>query len=978
LNLLILGQRRAGWTCMRMERLMRSSVCRRRSLRAQTRAHPLELLARIPFICGLLLVFAALNPAPSNAGTTAAREVGQPDFVHRSPNAVDAATISVGGQSGGVALDTSVTPNRLYISDPNNNRVLGYRSVAALLSGASADIVIGQPDFFSNIQNNGSGLNPVSAASLADPRGVAVDGAGNLYVADRNNCRVLVFSNPFAINASTGQTAGFTADVVIGQVGDFTSDMCGGSTASADALDDPDSVALDKFGNLYIADSGDNRVLEFDAPIDSGTIGADEVFGQLGSFTTKTANNGGISKDSLNGPTGVALDQFNNLYVADTGNNRVLEYNTPFSTTGIAGSGDTSADQVWGQLGSFSTGTANSGGTSASSLDNPRRVALDSSGNLYVSDFINSRVLEYNEGANPPTNLTANHIFGQTIPTADACNQSGVLPNASTLCNPSGVALDSTGDLFVVDGNNNRALKYATPLTNNVADLVLGQPDFVHFGTNFVDGAVLNTQKQIAIDRSVTPNHLYVADMSNNRVLGWLNATGFANGATADLVIGQPDPYSSGINVNGGSSPTASTLWSPQGVAVDATGNLYVADSLNNRVLEYTTPFTACAGKFPCIGGGANQVYGQPDLNTRTSCASPPSSTTLCQPQQVAVDSFGNLYVADSVNNRVLEYNTPLAAGNDAPANLVFGQGSATNFATSDCNHPSGAVSANTLCDPMGVAVDPGNNLYVGDWNNNRVLEFNETVSKTQAPANVTANTVFGQSGSFTLKSCVSPTNTTSTDTLCTPAGVAVDPSGNLYVVDEGDSRVLMFTTPSSNTVADVVWGQGGDLVSNKCNLSAPEPSAGTLCGPYGVATDAAGGVYISDTGNNRVTAYELPFPPPGLSIVAKSEGILKLRPATQIHFGSLEIGKHRDREVTFVNRSHVPVRIFSINVSGDFAYTSSCESTLAPEATCKLAVTFTPIASGHRGGSILISDDAGDNPHVFELYGYGRRPLAR
>jgi hypothetical protein len=181
-----------------------------------------------------------------------------------------------------------------------------------------------------------------------------------------------------------------------------------------------------------------------------------------------------------------------------------------------------------------------------------------------------------------------------------------------------------------------------------------------------------------------------------------------------------------------------------------------------------------------------------------------------------------------------------------------------------------------------------------------------------------------------------------------------------------------------SNATADVVWGQGGDLVSNKCNLAAPEPSAGTLCQPDGVAVDAAGGVYISDTGNNRVTAYELPFPPPGLSVVAKSAGILNLRPATHVHFGTLLTGKNRSRALALVNRSHVSVRIYSIDISGDFSYTGSCGATLDPGETCKLTVTFTPVASGHRGGTIVISDDAGDNPHVFELYGYGRREVAR
>jgi hypothetical protein len=375
---------------------------------------------------------------------------------------------------------------------------------------------------------------------------------------------------------------------------------------------------------------------------------------------------------------------------------------------------------------------------------------------------------------------------------------------------------------------------------------------------------------------------------------------------------------------------------------------------------------------------------GEPDLNFH-ACASPPSAATLCQPTQVAVDSLGNVYVADYGNNRVVEYNTPLLAttvtgSGDMTADLVFGQGTTgigTEFTTSDCNHPSFSESANSLCDPIAVTTDTSNNLYVSDVNNNRVLEYNEIVSATKAPANVTPNKVFGQLGSFTTKICAAQ-NGPSGDTLCMPGGLTVDAANNLYIADESDSRVLKFNTPlTTDTTADVVGGQGGNLVANKCNVSGIDPSAGTLCAPYGVAVDSIGGVYISDTNNNRITAYDPPFPPPGLSVLPSSEGVLKLSPA-RVHFGLLAIGKRRSREVAIVNRGPVPVQIFGISVNGDFSYSSSCGSTLEPGDRCALTVTFAPISGGHRGGTVLISDDAGNNPHTFELFGRGRRQVAR
>ncbi|HYB90239.1 MAG TPA: NHL repeat-containing protein, partial [Candidatus Binataceae bacterium] len=492
----------------------------------------------------LVAAFTAAHPSRAHAGTTASRELGQVDFVHNAYNTVDPQVLAVASTQTGIAVDLSATPNHVYVTDPGNNRVLGYSSVTALTNGAPASIVIGQPDFASSSTD----YNGITPTALSEPRGVAVDSSGNVYVADSGNNRVLVFSNPFTILNATGQNSGFAATMVLGQAGDFTSYGCnvGASNPSADTLCFPEGVVLDGSNNLYVADTSNNRVLEFNTPFPSGSFKANKVFGQFGNFTTNTANNSGVSKDSLNAPTGVAVDIHNNLYVADTTNNRVLEYNTPLTVTGIPGSGDTSADEVWGQGGSFGTANCNGGGVSATALCSPGKVALDASANLYIPDTSNNRVLEYNESANPPTNRTANVILGQTNSTSSSCNQGGANPSFATLCQPTSAAVDSGGNVFVVDSNNNRMVRYNAAIsTDEAASVVIGQPDFVHKAENLVDPASLDLPRQIAIDASATPNHLFAADSQNSRVLGWLNAGGFANGAPADLVIGQPDFESS-------------------------------------------------------------------------------------------------------------------------------------------------------------------------------------------------------------------------------------------------------------------------------------------------------------------------------------------------------------------------------------------------------------------------------------------------
>jgi len=147
---------------------------------------------------------------------------------------LDLGKLNLGDHGAAAAVDKSTTPNRLYVTDYGNSRVLGYSNISALTNGAPADLVVGQPDFsFSgcNTQSN-------SAANLCGPRGVAVDSNGNLYVSDTDNNRVLVFSNPFVIKANTGRTGGFAAFMVLGQAGGFGSRNCnvGGAYPSASTL----------------------------------------------------------------------------------------------------------------------------------------------------------------------------------------------------------------------------------------------------------------------------------------------------------------------------------------------------------------------------------------------------------------------------------------------------------------------------------------------------------------------------------------------------------------------------------------------------------------------------------------------------------------------------------------------------------------------------------------------------------------------
>ena len=354
---------------------------------------------------------------------------------------------------------------------------------ATFLDGGAADIVIGQPDVRSVACNDGvagGDSDGVGADSLCNPTDVAVDGAGDLYVADANNNRVLEYLTPFGISSPI---VGQSASRVWGQSGSFTTIGCnfGTGTISGASMCSPEALAVDTAGNLYVSDTDNMRVLEFN----SGDTVADKVFGQGGIFTTQTCDLGGVNAASLCTPRGLVTDSGGDLFVADRDNSRVLEFNQPLAAfNAVTGAGDTTADRVFGQGASgtsFTTAVcASSAGApapSATGICDPTAITLDSLGNLFVADAFNNRVLEYNQplaaynAASGAGDVTADVVLGQGASGTDfvssVCADSAPgdpAPSATAICQPGGVAMDSAGNLYVADQTNNRVLRFDDPI----------------------------------------------------------------------------------------------------------------------------------------------------------------------------------------------------------------------------------------------------------------------------------------------------------------------------------------------------------------------------------------------------------------------------------------------------------------------------------------------------------------------------------
>lgn len=371
--------------------------------------------------------------------------------------------------------------------------------------------------------------------------------------------------------------------------------------------------------------------------------------------------------------------------------------------------------------------------------------------------------------------------------------------------NRTGAALLSLAFVFLLG-----FVPHAFAFSNDqAATLVIGEATLTSFSPSASQNALV-APVGLAIDSS---GNLWVVDQGANRVLEY--KAPLSTHEAASVVIGQ----TSFTSLTSGT--TATTFMAPQGIAFDKSGNLWVADSGNNRVLEFNAPFTN--------GEAASVVIGQSNF---TGSGSATTATGLNQPEAIAFDSSGNLWVADALNSRVLEYPAPLSTGE--AATLVLGE---KNFVTA-----IDEVSKAGMSTPSGLAFDSSGNLWVVDGI--RALEYTAPFTTHES-----ASIVIGQN-TFTNSSTVA----TATG-LDMPWAVALDKSGNLWVGDYGDNRVLMYPAPlTTGEAATLVLGQQN--FTGSASNPVLSPTATSLNHPYGMVFDSSGDILVSDYAEGRVLGY--------------------------------------------------------------------------------------------------------------------------
>jgi sugar lactone lactonase YvrE len=593
---------------------------------------------------------------------------------------------------------------------------------------------------------------PALSANLGLPTGVALDGSGSIYIVDNRNHRIFKVDGTGRMSVVAGNgTSGFSGD--------------GGLAAEA-SLSNPTGLAADEAGNLYIADQGNQRIRKVD----------------IAGIITTVAGNGtaGFSGDggpgvvaSLFNPTGLATDRAGNLYIADQGNQRIRKMNTSGIITTVAGNG--------------TAGFSGDGGPAVvASLSFPTGVAADRAGNLQIADQGNHRIRKVNSAGIITTaagNGTAG-FFGDGGPAVVA-----------GLSFPAGVATDEAGSFYIADQNNLR-IRQVDPA--GVITTVAGNGTAGFSG----DGepatvASLFHPTGVAVDRS---GNLYIADRDNHRI---------RKVDPAGVITTLAGSGTAGFSGDGGPA-TAAELANPTGIAVIGFANpsIYIADFSNHRVRKVDS-----AGFITTVAGNGLAGF--------SGDGGPATAASLADPFAVAVDVSGNLFIADRDNQRIRKVDI------DGVITTVAGNGMA------GFSGDGGSATAASLYFPFGVAVDDAGNLYIADRNNQRIRRVDPAGVITTVAGNGTAG-FSGDGGPAFIAA------------LSFPSGVAVDNAGNLYIADQNNQRIRrvdpagVITTVAGNGSFGF-FGDGGPA------------TAASLAFPIGMVVDGADNLYIADHLNQRI-----------------------------------------------------------------------------------------------------------------------------
>ena len=652
---------------------------------------------------------------------------------------------------------------------------------------------------------------PATEALLTFPYGVAVDGEGNVYIADAENHRIRKVDADGIMTtvAGTGEE-GFGGD---------------GGPATEAKLDWPSGVAVDAAGNIYIADQENERIRMVD------TEGIIITLAGSGSYGYRGGEDGIPAVEAkLNWPTGVAVGANGHVYIADSYNNLIREVDSEGIITTIAGTG-----RVYGFYAEpDEDGVGDGGPATEAKLDWPIGLVVDGEGNVYVADRGHHRIRKL-------TRTGGEYVISTIAGTGDEGDEDGDGDIGdggdameAQLDGPRGVAVDGDGRVYIADTGANRIRRIDSEgLIGTVAGGERG-------GDESAMTARLSVPRGVAVDADGV---LYIADTGNNQIHRLEDEGTTAIAGVAGLGDGGP--------------ATEARLLGPSAVAIDADGTIYITDSGNRRVRRVDTEgvITTFAGNGERGDGGDGGAA---------------TGAQFHYPGGIAIDSAGNVYIADLHGNRVRRVDTR------GIITTFAGTGEAGDADRDGDIGDGGPATSGQLHYPAGLAFDADDNLYIADAGNSRIRKV------TKMGADYIITTFAGSERSFS-----GDDGPAAEAQLSSPLGFEIDADGNFYLTDlyfdrnrvrKIDTEGIITTIAETASVGGVTVGADGTVFISELRAgrilrlrppggfsiiagSAKSGFSGDggpatlaqLNAPKGIELDADGNVYVVDAKNNRV-----------------------------------------------------------------------------------------------------------------------------
>ena len=685
----------------------------------------------------------------------------------------------------------------MHLARPAILLVLGIVLIVCSGTRSGAARAAPPPGTVTSITGNGAGDGgPAIDAWLNEPEAVAVNAAGEVYVGNTKSCIVQKFGADGIIHTVAGTG-------ICGYNGD-------GMAATSTQLTLPRGIYLDASGALYIADSGSPvskdagncrvRKVEADGTLRTVAGTGDCDFGGDGGDPTQA---------ELKNPKSMGVDSQGRLVIADYDNCRIRRVENNAIET-IAGSDCDVVDPfgitIDNQDRIFIADEGNSrvqviaGGklqvvAAAPDVDAAQDVALDAAGDLFIADSNHCQVKE----VAAPVFVDGHSGAVQTIAGSGTCGYAGDGAALTTEFNhPGGIAVDKQGDLFVADTMNCRIREIRGGRISTIAG---------NGGCHTVKptGLALDAAGDVFVsDSSVLDCH--VLDVTPAGAV--TRVAGFAT-------IG-PEDTQLPCGFSGDGEAANLKLNAPNGLAFDAQGRLYIADTGNCRIrMVDGAAMTTAVGKGSCRPG---------------SDGVPPSEATLTDPEGVAFDAAGVMYIADTQHCEV----RAVAPGGNITA--IAGTGEC-GFTGDRGQAASAAVNA-----PSAVAVDAAGNVYIADTGNCRIRRI-DAATKTIDTVAGDGTCDYGGDGGPPVSAALNH-----------PRDVAVAPEGEIYIADTDDCRIRAITRDGSAIVTvagDGTCGYAGDGAA-AFDAEFDHPSR-LVFGP--------GGLYVADTDNGRVRLISSPSP---------------------------------------------------------------------------------------------------------------------